>query len=93
MKKENKGLFSQLQYTHKDTVYSIGARRKERVEYTYSPSNFFHRTGKHKLEAFNAGFNTRLNNSTTLFSNFNQAFQAPLIDRFFSSSGWFLMAL
>jgi iron complex outermembrane receptor protein len=88
MKKENKGLFSQIQYTHKDTVYSIGAR-KERVEYTYSPSNLFHRTGKHKLEAFNAGFNTRLNNSTTLFSNFNQAFQAPLIDRFFSSSGAF----
>lgn len=86
MKKENKGLFSQLQYNLNDTTYGVGAR-KEKVEYIYSPSSLFHRTRKHDLEGFNAGFNTSLNDSTTLFSNFNQAFQAPLIDRFFNSSG------
>ena len=88
MKKENKGLFSQLQYSLNDTNYSFGAR-KEKVEYIYSPSNLYHRTGKHNLESYNAGFNTRIDEKTNIFSNYNQAFQAPLIDRFFSSSGAF----
>jgi len=86
--KKNRGFFSQLQYKQKDTTYSIGAR-KEKVEYIYAPSATWQQSGKHKLEAFNAGFNTRINEKTTIFSNFNQAFQAPLIDRFFTYNGGF----
>jgi len=86
--KKNIGFFSQLQYNQKDTTYSIGAR-KEKVEYIYAPSATWQQSGKHNLEAFNAGFNTRLNDKTTIFSNFNQAFQAPLIDRFFTYNGGF----
>ena len=91
--KINTGLFSQIQFTNKDTTYSFGAR-KELVEYEYNPiikstsaGDFLHRFDKHHLEAFDLGFNTRLNPSTTVFTNFNQAFQAPLIDRFFNYNG------
>ena len=86
--KDNFGIFSQLQYTNNDTIYSIGARN-EKVEYKYSPESGTQNIGKHHLEAFDFGFNTRLNSQTSIFSNFNQAFQAPLIDRFFLYDGSF----
>ena len=91
--KINTGLFSQIQLTNKDTTYSFGAR-KELVEYEYNPiikstsaGNWLHRFDKHHLEAFDLGFNTKLNQNTAIFSNYNQAFQAPLIDRFFNFDG------
>jgi len=91
--KNNIGVFSQLQYSRNNSVFNIGAR-KEKVDYIYKPVN---RTdirsggysGEHDLNAFNIGFNTRLNLNTTIFSNFNHAFQAPLIDRFFKWDGSF----
>jgi len=86
--KDNTGFFSQLQYKQKDTTYSIGAR-KETVEYEYKPVSGAQKNAKHRLEAFDVGFNTRVNPSTTVFTNFNQAFQAPLIDRFFTYDGGF----
>ena len=61
----------------------IGARN-ETVEYEYKPVSGTQKNGKHHLEAFDVGFNTRINPNTTVFTNFNQAFQAPLIDRFFT---------
>ena len=86
--KENTGFFSQLQYDHGDSTYSIGAR-KEKVKYIYAPSSTWSQGAKHHLEAFDVGFNTRINPNTTVFTNFNQAFQAPLIDRFFKYEGSF----
>ena len=86
--KKNIGFFSQLQYDQGDNTYSIGARN-ETVEYEYKPVSGTQKNAKHHLEAFDVGFNTRVNASTTVFTNFNQAFQAPLIDRFFTYNGGF----
>ena len=86
--KENTGFFSQLQYDQGDSTYTIGARN-ETVEYEYKPVSGTQRNAKHHLEAFDVGFNTRVNPNTTVFTNFNQAFQAPLIDRFFTYNGGF----
>ena len=86
--KKNIGFFSQLQYNQNDSIYTIGARN-ETVEYKYKPVSGTQKNAKHHLEAFDVGFNTRLNPSTTVFTNFNQAFQAPLIDRFFTYNGGF----
>jgi len=86
--KDNTGFFSQLQYNLGDSTYSIGARN-ETVEYEYKPASGIQKNAKHHLEAFDVGFNTRLNPTTTVFTNFNQAFQAPLIDRFFNYEGSF----
>ena len=86
--KKNIGFFSQLQYDQNDSTYTIGARN-ETVEYEYKPVSGTQKNAKHHLEAFDVGFNTRLNPSTNVFTNFNQAFQAPLIDRFFTYNGGF----
>ena len=86
--KKNIGFISQLQYNQNDSIYTIGARN-ETVEYKYKPVSGTQKNAKHHLEAFDVGFNTILNPSTTVFTNFNQAFQAPLIDRFFTYNGGF----
>ena len=90
--RNNTALFTSLQYKNNDTTYSIGARN-ETVKYEYKTISGAQTDPKwgdsHNLEAYDIGFNTKLDPQTTIFSNFNQAFQAPLIDRFFTSSGAF----
>ena len=86
--KINLGIFSQLQYSSNDSVFSIGAR-KEKVKYTHDPvTGPATLKGEYDLEAFDIGVNTSLSPNTTIFTNYNQAFQAPLIDRFFISATW-----
>jgi iron complex outermembrane receptor protein len=86
--KENHGVFSQVTYNKNDTTYTIGAR-KELVDYAYKPNSGSNKFGEHNLNAFDIGINKRLNDSTSVFSNYNHAFQAPLIDRFFKWDGSF----
>jgi len=86
--KDNLGIFSQLQYSNDDLIFTIGARN-EKVDYTYDPEVGTKLTGNHNLNAFDIGVNTNLTPNITVFTNYNQAFQAPLIDRFFTSSGAF----
>ena len=87
--KNNKGLFTRAQYSQNDTTYSVGARL-EKIYYEYKRTTTGVKlTSKHNEEAYDIGFNTKLNPKTTIFSNYNQAFQAPLVDRFFSSNGTF----
>ena len=90
--KKNSGLFTILQYSNNDTTLSIGARN-ETVKYEYKNQSGSQTDPKwgdsHNLEAYDVGLNKRLNSQTTFFTNFNQAFQAPLIDRFFKSDGTF----
>ena len=87
--KNNKGLFTRFQYSQNDTTYSVGAR-SEKIYYEYKRTTTGAKlTSKHNEEAYDIGFNTKLNPKTTIFTNFNQAFQAPLVDRFFSSNGTF----
>jgi len=87
--KNNKGLFTRAQYSQNDTTYSVGARL-EKIYYEYKRTTTGVKlTSKHNEEAYDIGFNTKLNPKTNIFSNYNQAFQAPLVDRFFSSNGTF----
>ena len=85
--KENLGVFSQLQYFRNDSVFSVGAR-SEKVDYNYSPESGTALSGEYDLNAFDIGINTSLSPNTTIFTNYNHAFQAPLIDRFFISATW-----
>ena len=85
--KENLGVFSQLQYFRNDSVFTIGAR-SEKVDYKYSPESGTALSGEYDLNAFDIGINTSLSPNTTIFTNYNHAFQAPLIDRFFISATW-----
>ena len=85
--KENLGIFSQLQYSNNNSVFTIGAR-DEKVEYAYKPEVGSHLTGEYDLNAFDIGVNSSLSPNTSVFVNYNQAFQAPLIDRFFISATW-----
>ena len=85
--KENLGVFSQLQYSSNDSVFTIGAR-KEKVDYAYKPEVGSHLTGEYDLNAFDIGINTSLIPSINVFTNYNHAFQAPLIDRFFVSASY-----
>ena len=85
--KENLGVFSQLQYSRDNSVFTVGARN-EKVEYEYNPETGSKLTGEYDLNAFEIGVNTSLSPSTTIFTYYNQAFQAPLIDRFFISATW-----
>ncbi len=85
--KENLGVFSQLQYFRNDSVFTVGAR-SEKVDYKYSPESGTALSGEYDLNAFDIGFNTSLSPNTTIFTNYNHAFQAPLIDRFFISATW-----
>ena len=90
--KKNSGLFTNLQYSSNDTTFSIGARN-ETVKYEYKNASGPQTDSKwgnsHNLEAYDIGINTSLSPQTSIFSNFNQGFQAPLIDRFFTSTGAF----
>ena len=85
--KENLGVFSQLQYLRNDSVFTVGAR-SEKVDYNYSPESGTALSGEYDLNAFDIGINTSLSPNTTIFTNYNHAFQAPLIDRFFISATW-----
>ncbi|MCP4277891.1 MAG: TonB-dependent receptor, partial [Gammaproteobacteria bacterium] len=86
--KDNQGYFIQGDYYVGATIFSAGIR-KESVEYTYEPNAGTALKGDHDLIAWNLGFNHRYNDYLTLFSNLNQAFQAPDIDRFFNWGGSF----
>ena len=85
--KENLGIFSQLQYSRENSVFTIGAR-KEKVDYEYNTESGSKLTGEYDLNAFEIGVNTSLSPNTSVFTNYNHAFQAPLIDRFFISATW-----
>jgi iron complex outermembrane receptor protein len=86
--KDNQGYYLQGQYRLRQTTFAAGARR-ENVEYSYSPSVGAALRAEHRLSAWDIGVNQRLDDSYTLFANFNRAFQAPDIDRFFLFGGAF----
>ena len=85
--KDNMGIFSQLQLTQNNTLYSIGVR-KETVDHKYQPISGTGDTKKTKFTAFDIGFNSKLSETTSIFSNYNQAFQSPDVDRYFKIGAW-----
>ena len=76
-------------------IYRIGklalsaGARKEEVQYRYMPTTGATLDGDHGLSAWDIGANYRFNEQTTGFVNYNSAYQAPDIDRFFTLAGTF----
>ncbi len=85
-KKNNKSIFAEIGYKFADSSISIGGR-KEKVNYEYIQNSVT--KGKHKLEAYDIGFNKKIYDNVSIFTNYNIAYQAPDVDRFFTGSGNF----
>ena len=90
--KNNEAFFLQLEsqpdwFSNRLTL-SAGMRN-EKVKYRYS-SIGSKLSDSENLIAWDVGANYRINNETSVFANYNQAFQAPDIDRFFAAdySNW-----
>lgn len=80
--KDNAGFFAQAEYQFTDLTVSAGARH-ERVKYDFAPVGAAVLKRDNNLEAFDVGANYKISPELSVFSNYNQAFQAPDIDRFF----------
>ena len=79
--KDNKAYYveTEMQVNTK-TIISAGARR-EQVDYKYNGSSAL--TTDESLNAYDIGVNYAISDQLSVFSNYNQAFQAPDVDRFF----------
>ena len=79
--KDNKAYYveTELQVNTK-TIISAGARR-EQVDYKYNGSSAL--ATDESLNAYDIGVNYAISDQLSVFSNYNQAFQAPDVDRFF----------
>lgn len=86
--KDNRGVFVQTQYRFGVTTLSAGARA-ENVDYTYAPTAGVTLNRDDTFSAWDIGVNHGVNRSLSLFANYDQAFQAPDIDRFFDFGGIF----
>lgn len=86
--KNNTGWYALGRYRLGATTLTAGARW-ENVEYTYVPKAGTTLEADHDLNAWDIGANHRLNERLSLFANYNRAFQAPDIDRFFDFGGTF----
>ena len=84
--KKNEAVFIQGEYLLDSWTFSAGVRN-ESVRYRFKPSiSFFGlppATKKADLNVFDVGANYRFNNELSVFANYNQAEQAPDIDRLF----------
>jgi iron complex outermembrane receptor protein len=80
--KDNLGVFAQAEYQWDKLTLSAGARQ-ERVDYDFAPVGSAKLRKDSNLEAFDIGANYKINAETSVFTNYNKAFQAPDIDRFF----------
>lgn len=79
--KDNKAFYvdTEIQVNTK-TIISAGARR-EQVDYKYNGSTAL--TTDESLNAYDIGVNYAFSDQFSVFANYNQAFQAPDVDRFF----------
>ena len=82
--KDNTAYYLQGVYRIAQWSLSAGAR-KEKVEYTYAPNTGAGLQEKDNLSAWDIGANYRLNEQVSLFANYNNAYQSPNIDQFFTT--------
>lgn len=80
--KRSEAWFVQGQYEIGRTTLSAGAR-SERVEYEFDPSFGTRLKDDAHLSAWDIGANYRVDDELSVFGNYNRAYQAPDIDRFF----------
>lgn len=86
--KDNLGWFVHGQYEFDRFLVSAGLR-KERVKYAYRPDAGATLKDDEKLSAWDIGVNYRVDEEWSVFANYNSAFQAPDVDRFFVWGGGF----
>lgn len=70
-------------------LYLSGGFRQDRISYAYRPQAGTALSRDQNLTAWDLGANYRIDDRTTVFTNYNSAFQAPDIDRFFTWMGTF----
>lgn len=84
--KKNEATFIQTEYVVNQWTFSAGARN-ESVRYNFKPviNPFSTAAAKERdrLDAWDIGVNYRFSQELSVFSNYNQAYQAPDIDRLF----------
>ena len=80
--KDNIGWYAQVQHRFERLTLSAGAR-SEKVRYGYNPDAGAALRAEHDLSAWDIGVNHRVDDRLSVFASYNQAFQAPDIDRFF----------
>jgi len=91
--KKNDAFYVSGEYKINALTLSAGARN-EQVKYQFSPTSYAFGpvTGAKKsenIDAFDIGANYRFSDSLSAFTNYNQAYQAPDIDRLFTFGGGF----
>lgn len=90
--KKNEALYIQGELLIDALTLSAGAR-DEKVRYTFKPiiNPFLTPTGKNSadIDAWDLGVNYRFNDQVSIFANYNQAYQAPDIDRLFGFGSGF----
>lgn len=90
--KDNQAIFIQTEYRPvllSNALTVSAGMRQEKVNYRYSPMAGSSISAKENPNAWDVGLNYRFNDGLTAFANYNQAFQAPDIDRFFDFGGTF----
>jgi iron complex outermembrane recepter protein len=90
--KKNEATFIQTEYLLNSWTFSAGARN-ESVRYNFkpviNPFGTLAASEKNDINAWDVGVNYRVNEEVSLFSNYNQAYQAPDIDRLFGFGNGF----
>lgn len=90
--KKNQAFYVSGEYRFDALTLSAGWR-DESVKYKFSPilAPFGATAAKNDedIDAFDIGANYRFDNNLSVFANYNQAYQAPDIDRLFNFSGGF----
>jgi len=90
--KDNEAIWinSEYQPTWLSDALTVSAGvRREKVSYSYKPVSGTHLKQDEKLSAWDIGTNYRFNTNLSAFTNYNFAFQAPDVDRFFLFGGGF----
>ncbi|MDO9599059.1 MAG: TonB-dependent receptor [Azoarcus sp.] len=82
-RKDNAAWYVQGQYRFDRLTLSAGART-EQVKYRYKPDVGAVLKDEERLGSWDIGANYRASDALTVFGNYNSAYQAPDIDRFFS---------
>ena len=76
--KDNSGYFIQARTLEGDITYSAGLRN-EKVKYKFNNYSDFNKS--YSLNAFDLGFNKKVNSETAVFFNYNKGFQAVDLNR------------
>lgn len=86
--KDNKAAFVQAEYqpTWLSAALTVSAgARQEKIKYRYAPTTGNTLNDSENLNAWDIGANYRFTTELSAFANYNKAYQAPDIDRFFAS--------